>query len=239
MDEKNPNLEGDKIEVKIGGAKPAEPTTDSLDNLPEVPEVTEEPEKILDVDAEPEKEMKPADDEELVKTDESSESQPVVEIEPSTASLQEIELQEVPEQPAAVFSQPKKSRKKLIFGVVGSTFVLAAAGCVGAWLLLKDDTATTASTKKSDTVKVQKMSDTVKVQKMSGEVSLIDGTAQVSLDNETWKPLAVNDQVKEGSYYKTDAQSRLVVNLDDGSAVRLNSNSAVKFDSLATKGLTA
>ncbi len=218
MDEKDPNLEGDKIEVKIGGAKPAEPTTDSLDNLPEVPEVTEESEKETEL----------ASDEELAKTDEGSDSQPVVEIEPSTASLQEIELQEVPEQPAAVFPQPKKSRKKLVFGVVGSTFVLAAAGCAGAWLLLKDDTATTASTKKSDTVKVQKM---------SGEVSLIDGTAQVSLDNETWKPLAVNDQVKEGSYYKTDTESRLVVNLDDGSAVRLNSNSVVKFDSLATKAV--
>lgn len=117
-------------------------------------------------------------------------------------------------------TSPKKSRKKL---AIGSSLAVVGVACIGVWTLLHDKQPEIANTS-SDTAQ--------KVTLMGADIALIDGTAQVSNNGNDWQALAAGDTATQGMYYRTDDDSRLVVNLDDGSAIRLNSSSTVRLDSL-------
>lgn len=67
---------------------------------------------------------------------------------------------------------------------------------------------------------------------MGASVLLIDGSAYRSTDGESWDELAASDSLKEGDYVRTEPLSRLIINLDDGSAVRLAESTTVQLTSL-------
>lgn len=63
-------------------------------------------------------------------------------------------------------------------------------------------------------------------------VSLIDGTAQYSSDSANWDTLSTDTTLKQGDLVQTEAGSRVILTLDDGSIVRLNESSVVRLESL-------
>jgi len=63
-------------------------------------------------------------------------------------------------------------------------------------------------------------------------VSVIDGTAKYSSDSVNWSTLSTDTNLKQGDLVQTDAGSRIILTLDDGSIIRLNESSIVRLDSL-------
>jgi hypothetical protein len=65
---------------------------------------------------------------------------------------------------------------------------------------------------------------------VAGKVTFLKGVAQRgSVDKGPFKPLKRNDDVKEGEFLKTGADSRVEVKLADGSLVRLAPNSTLRL----------
>jgi hypothetical protein len=67
---------------------------------------------------------------------------------------------------------------------------------------------------------------------LGAEASVVDGVAEVSKDGKTWTVLKVGDAVVVGQSVRTSSDGRVVIALDDGSALRLNTSSLVKVVSL-------
>lgn len=81
----------------------------------------------------------------------------------------------------------------------------------------------------------QKTTDTVK--SLGAEAILIEGTVEILGSDKTWKKLEASTAIKEGDNIRTSADGRLVIALDDGSALRLNSNSEILVRSLTVKNV--
>lgn len=65
---------------------------------------------------------------------------------------------------------------------------------------------------------------------VAGKVTFLKGSAQRGAkENGPFKPLKRNDDLREGEYVKTAADTRLEVKLADGSLVRLAPNSALRM----------
>lgn len=65
-------------------------------------------------------------------------------------------------------------------------------------------------------------------------VSVVDGTAKFSKDGSTWTTLSTDTQLVEGDIVATESASRVILALDDGSAVRLDELTTVELSSLVT-----
>ena len=61
------------------------------------------------------------------------------------------------------------------------------------------------------------------------EIALIEGLAEYSEDGETWQKLVNTTVIDEGKTLRTASDGRLVLNIDDGSAIRLDKDSWVKL----------
>jgi len=68
---------------------------------------------------------------------------------------------------------------------------------------------------------------------MGVSVLLIDGAASHSPDGEAWEELTTDTDLSEGDYIRTEAVSRVVLNFDDGSALRMNESSTVQLKQLS------
>lgn len=68
---------------------------------------------------------------------------------------------------------------------------------------------------------------------MGAETIVADGGAEYSTDGKTWSALKPAQKLDEGHKVKTAADGRVVINLDDGSAVRVNNSSSITLTSLA------
>lgn len=115
-------------------------------------------------------------------------------------------------------------RRTIIIALTG--IVLIIIGALAYWYLVhmrQPSTSTNLST--------------VSVQLMGGEANLIDGSAEVSANNKTWQKFSVGDSIKQGKYYRTNADGRLIIALDDGSAIRLNTGTTIKLDRLSAKNI--
>lgn len=75
------------------------------------------------------------------------------------------------------------------------------------------------------------------IKTMGAEITIADGTVQISKDNTYWKDIKIGEQISQGDYIKTTTNSRAVVSLDDGSAIRINSSSLVQINILQTKNV--
>lgn len=120
------------------------------------------------------------------------------------------------EKPKKKFKLPSK---KVSFALVAAVLISG----IGAAFLVFGGTSTPVN---------ESTSQARTVQKMGAELIIADGAVQQSQDNATWAEVKAGAQIAEGSYVKTNSESRAVIGLDDGSAIRINSNSVVKVDSL-------
>lgn len=123
-------------------------------------------------------------------------------------------------------TRPARRRKLIVGGIIAAVLVVAALGTVLALTLSKKD-----DTKQAQTTSVPN------VTLMGAEITIADGTVQISTDNKTWQDAAVGDQLKQDMYVRTQPSARTVIALDDGSAIRLNSNSVVHLDNLDTTNI--
>ena len=64
---------------------------------------------------------------------------------------------------------------------------------------------------------------------LAAAVGLVEGSAQMSADSVTWTDLEGGETINTGMYVRTQADGRVVILLDDGSAVRLDNSSQVKL----------
>lgn len=119
--------------------------------------------------------------------------------------------------------QPGKKRLVLLIAIIAAIVLVGAILTMIA--LRKDDTETARTANVS------------KVSLMGAELTIVDGEVQVSSDNVTWHDAKVGDQLKQGSYVRTQPSSRTVIALDDGSAIRINNGSVVKLDNLAVNNV--
>lgn len=72
--------------------------------------------------------------------------------------------------------------------------------------------------------------------KLGVDAALAEGTVQFRLDyDEPWEKVQEGMSFGEGAQVRTGAESRAVLNIDDGSAVRLNSESSVILTKLTSK----
>ncbi len=72
--------------------------------------------------------------------------------------------------------------------------------------------------------------------KLGVDAALVEGTAQFRLaEGDEWEKLQAGMSLGEGAHVRTLADSRAVLNIDDGSAVRLNSDSSVILKKLTPK----
>ena len=72
--------------------------------------------------------------------------------------------------------------------------------------------------------------------KLSVDAALVEGTAQYRLDYDSpWEKVQEGMSFGEGTQVRTAADSRAVLNIDDGSSVRLNSNSSVILTKLTPR----
>lgn len=67
--------------------------------------------------------------------------------------------------------------------------------------------------------------------KLGAAVTLIDGIAKINNDG-VWETLSKEATLNEGDQVMTDAASRMIITLDDGSIIRLDESSAVSLESL-------
>lgn len=118
-------------------------------------------------------------------------------------------------------SVKKQGKKALLVGL--AVVVLIAASCATAYFMF---------TGKVNNGSQQAATPQQVVKLMGAELSIVDGAAQISKDNKTWTDAKVSDQISQGLYVRTQDGARAVIALDDGSAIRINSNSVVKIDSL-------
>ena len=76
---------------------------------------------------------------------------------------------------------------------------------------------------------------TIEVQRFGVAVGLMEGTVEYSTDQSaSWQKLDSDIDLKEGDFVRTLTDGRLVLLVDDGSAVRLGVNSTVALKSLDT-----
>lgn len=72
--------------------------------------------------------------------------------------------------------------------------------------------------------------------KLGVDAALVEGTVEYRLDyDDPWEKVQEGMSFGEGAQLRTLADSRAVLNIDDGSAVRLNSNSSVILTQLTAK----
>lgn len=69
-------------------------------------------------------------------------------------------------------------------------------------------------------------------------VGLSEGLVQYSSDAKAWKDLTAETDLKEGDSVRTATDGRVVLLIDDGSAVRLDKSSEAKLTSLDTTSIT-
>ena len=145
------------------------------------------------------------------------ESAPVAEVEKPASN-----------QPEAGMPAAPKHNHKLLYAVI-AVLVLLVVGAVGALVVFnpftKSDSADQSTTKQT-------------VLALKGEVAIVEGQVEKEVSTETWTAVKVGDTVTEGDTLRTGAESRVVVNLDDGSAVRLDHNSTLAFSKLSNTVIT-
>lgn len=115
--------------------------------------------------------------------------------------------------------------KKAIGGLFAAVFIAIAIGSI---VLLQGSSTVpqkTGSTSEQQVPKVQTFGITP---------ALIEGLAEYSTDGATWKPLVAESELSEGSHIKTGGDGRVVLLIDDGSAVRLSYSTEIELVSLAT-----
>lgn len=140
--------------------------------------------------------------------------------------------EEVLQIPAVVSGVSFFSRyKKWILGGTAAVVLIAVAG--GAYAFTRPEQKPVASAPKTTVKAAQK-----KIAELGVAPTLLEGTVEYSQNAKTWATLTDTVSLKAGNEVRTGANGRVVLTLDDGSAIRLGNSSSVKLTSLAVKSVT-
>jgi hypothetical protein len=107
---------------------------------------------------------------------------------------------------------------------------------VAAVLLAVSGAATWIVLGKTDDQK-QTNTQTVQQRLLGAAATVVDGSVQISKDGTNWQDLKTETQIPQGSSIRTAQDGRVVITLDDSSAVRLNNSSTAKLTSLSAKDI--
>lgn len=80
----------------------------------------------------------------------------------------------------------------------------------------------------------QQQSETESIQRFGIAVGMLEGVVEYTNDDTTWQPLTDSVDLQEGDSVKTADGARVVLLIDDGSAIRLDSATEINLKSLAT-----
>jgi ferric-dicitrate binding protein FerR (iron transport regulator) len=130
------------------------------------------------------------------------------------------------EQPTAIAPVVKKKHPKRKLMIVLAVLLLLAGSGVTYWFGIRE----------SSTSEQQSTPEATKeVQRFGVAVGLSEGAVEYSTDRSvSWQKLDTEVELKEGDYIRTLTDGRIVLLVDDGSAVRLGANSTVALKSLET-----
>lgn len=70
-----------------------------------------------------------------------------------------------------------------------------------------------------------------------GQITLADGAVEYKSASGEWKRASVNTPIQQGDAVEVRGEGRAIITLDDGSAIRLNSNSAVTLNTLQNSSI--
>lgn len=227
----------DTSKLKAVADKPADDTTQKINVRVDDPEAKPEEDTApegskpvsdeLTISEEPDNtsvEIEASQPNEVVPTDHQEASQPETGETHETLALEAPE--EVPQIPAVVSSESFFSRyKKWVFGGVAAALLIAAAG--GAYALTRPEQKPVATTPKTTKTSQKKVAE------LGVAATLTEGTVEYSTDAKTWAALTDKTSLKTGNEVRTGANGRVVLTLDDGSAVRLGNSASIKLTSLA------
>jgi hypothetical protein len=110
-------------------------------------------------------------------------------------------------------------RKKLL--IIGGVVIAVTAVSLAALFLLRDTVPPKAS-----------QSTQVEDKKLGVAIGLTEGLVQYSSDAQSWKDVSPDTDLKEGDSVRTATGGRVVLLIDDGSAVRLDGESEIRLSSL-------
>ena len=139
---------------------------------------------------------------------------------PTTAVLVNVPEPDQPK-PSKVAGLFTSKKQAVIAAVMAGVLVLG--GGAAAFALLYQ--APVPEAQVADTTQVKQ------VAKMGVAVTLVDGAAEYQRGAGAWQALTADSQLKEGDAVRT-ADGRVVLTLDDGSALRLDANTNVTLTSL-------
>ncbi len=117
--------------------------------------------------------------------------------------------------------------KALMLGLLG---VIVLGGLLTGLIIAGNSDSETASNATE--------SSTVQTANLAAAISLVEGTVQYSSDGQAWIDATGGETVRGLDYVRTAAQSRAVILLDDGSAIRLDADTTMQLtvsDSLAVE----
>jgi len=129
------------------------------------------------------------------------------------------------EQTTSHVSPIPSNKKKYLYIFASLLFVLMiflAGFCFGKALAPKQEVSTEA---------VVEEQDEQKEYKLKGALLLLDGTVERKT-NGSWEELAKGATINEGDIIRTNEQSSAVIELDDGSSVRMDENTEISFSAL-------
>lgn len=136
------------------------------------------------------------------------------EVDPQTKDLENLEKSDpvVESKPSTVPSGVRVKKVLLLFVII-----IIVTVAVVAWLLLYPSKKISKS--------------------YNAEISLVSGQVEKSEVSGTWTELKNGDGVSQGDLVRVNGEGKTVISLDDGSAIRLDSDSRVKLTSLDPKNI--
>lgn len=70
------------------------------------------------------------------------------------------------------------------------------------------------------------------LKKINAELAFVEGTVEYQYQEQGWKTADTNTQLKEGYSVRIIGEGKAIINIDDGSSIRLNSESQVTLESM-------
>jgi len=125
------------------------------------------------------------------------------------------------------YSPAGKEKNHLFYAVVALTIltIVQATAIIINFLKDKNSACTVATI-------AQNLPPSRSNYKLAGSIVIKDGTVEIKKSSFLWESANKGDTVLEGNIIRTGSASRAVIELDDGSAVRLDENTEISFSAL-------
>lgn len=121
--------------------------------------------------------------------------------------------------------QAKNKKRLMIVAALGGLLIASAA--LTWWFMASGEETQPPVSQTTDTVTTP-----VEQPKLGIAVTVVEGTVEYMKGESDWQDLVATTSLGEGDSVRTGNESRLVLTLDDGSAIRLDANTTIRLTSL-------